>query len=165
MTTTIRRAGVAVALALLMATCLAGLARAANIIQCSPATDAYVICEGTDGPDVMYGTNEFDLVHAYEGADTVYGRAGNDDLNGGVGPDTVYGGPGDDKIDDGESDYWSGEDETTAAPETITFGETLCPKSTSEGEGMIRLATINRPSVRTHSIVAPVMTASFTTRG
>ena len=116
MTMTIRRAGVAVALALLMATCLAGLARAANIIQCSPATDAYVICEGTDGPDVMYGTIEFDLVHAYEGADTVYGRAGNDDLNGGVGPDTVYGGPGDDKIDDGESDYWSGEDENHGGP-------------------------------------------------
>jgi hypothetical protein len=37
--TTIRRAGVAVALALLMATCLAGVARAANVIQCAPSTD------------------------------------------------------------------------------------------------------------------------------
>jgi Ca2+-binding RTX toxin-like protein len=111
MTTTIRRAGVAVVLALLMATCLAGLAWAANIIQCSPATDAYIICEGTDRNDVMYGTNEFDLVHAYEGVDTVYGRDGNDDLNGGFGPDTVYAGPGDDRIDPGESDYWFGEDE------------------------------------------------------
>ena len=35
---------------------------------------------------------------------------------GGVGPDTVYGGPGDDKIDDGESDYWSGEDENHGGP-------------------------------------------------
>jgi Ca2+-binding RTX toxin-like protein len=116
MTTTIRRAGVAVVLALLMATCLAGVAWAANVIQCSPATDAYIICEGTDGPDVMYGTNEFDLVHAYEGVDTLYGRDGNDDLNGGLGPDTVYGGPGDDRIDSGESDYWSGEDENHGGP-------------------------------------------------
>ena len=111
----------------------------------------------------MYGTNEFDLVHAYK-AQTPYTGARNDDLNGGVGPDTVYGGPGDDKIDDGESDYWSGEDENHGGPEQYIW-EALCPKSTSEGEGMIRLATINRPSVRTHSIVAPVMTASFTTRG
>jgi hypothetical protein len=165
MTTTIRRAGVAVALALLMATCLAGLVRAANVIQCSPATDAYVICEGTDGPDVMYGTIEFDLVHAYEGADTVYGRAGNDDLNGGVGPDTVYGGPGDDKIDDGESDYWSGEDENHGGPGNDYIWGNLMSEKHFGGRGMIRLATINRPSVRTHSIVAPVMTASFTTRG
>jgi Ca2+-binding RTX toxin-like protein len=111
MTTTIRQAVVAVVLALLMATCLAGLARAANVIQCSPATDAYIICEGTDSNDVMYGTNEVDLIHAYEGVDTLYGRDGNDDLNGGFGPDVVYAGPGDDRIDPGESDYWFGEDE------------------------------------------------------
>jgi Ca2+-binding RTX toxin-like protein len=134
MTTTIRRAGVALVLALLMATCLAGLARAANVIQCSPATEAYVFCEGTDGPDVMYGTNKFDLVHAYEGVDTVYGRDRNDDLNGG-GPDTVYGGPGDDRMDSGESDYWSGEDENHGGPGNDHIYGNLMSEMHSGGRG------------------------------
>jgi hemolysin type calcium-binding protein len=140
MTTTIPRAGVAVALALLMATCLAGLARAANVIQCAPSPEEYAVCEGTDRNDVMYGTNQNDLLYAYEGVDTVYGRDGNDSLTGGFGPDTVYGGPGDDKIDDGESDYWSGEDENYGGPGNDYIWGNLMSEKHFGGQGDDSLA-------------------------
>jgi Ca2+-binding RTX toxin-like protein len=118
MATAIRRAGVMVALALLMATALTGVAWAANVMQCSPSTDEDPICEGTERNDVMYyGTDESDrLEGGSKGADTLYGRGGDDELGGGVGPDTVYGGPGDDYITIGDNDYWFGEDENHGGP-------------------------------------------------
>ncbi len=58
MATRIRRAGVVVALTLLMATALAGVAWAANKIHCpgETSTDPDGYCNGTDRNDVMYGT-------------------------------------------------------------------------------------------------------------
>jgi Ca2+-binding RTX toxin-like protein len=81
MATRIRRAGAAVALTLLMATALAGVAWAANTIQCEPGSDALRPCAGTGKNDVMYGTNKADVIGGgYHGADTLYGRGGDDEL-------------------------------------------------------------------------------------
>jgi RTX calcium-binding nonapeptide repeat (4 copies) len=108
----IRRAGLVVALMLLMAAALAGVAWAANVIQCAPGSDALRPCMGTGKNDVLFGTNKADVIGGgHRGADTLYGRGGEDELVGGVGPDTIHGGPGDDYITNGDSDYWFGEDE------------------------------------------------------
>jgi Ca2+-binding RTX toxin-like protein len=116
MVTTIRRSGFMVALTLLMATLLAGVAWAANAIQCPNSTE-YPSCVGTGKNDVMYGTNKGDSIGGGpHGSDTLYGRGGDDDLIGGVGPDTVYGGLGDDYITNQESDYWFGEDKNHGGP-------------------------------------------------
>ena len=58
MTARIRRAVVAVALTLLAATALAGVAWAANTIHCPGESSSNLdgTCEGTDRNDVMYGT-------------------------------------------------------------------------------------------------------------
>lgn len=107
----IRRAALMVALTLLMATSLAGVAWAANVIRCAPRI-VVPFCEGTGKNDVMYGTNKADWIGGGQyGADTLYGRDGDDELVGGVGPDTIRGGPGDDYITNGDNDYWFGEDE------------------------------------------------------
>jgi Ca2+-binding RTX toxin-like protein len=111
MATRIRRAVVAAALALLMATVLAGVAWAANVIHC-PNSGGFPTCRGTGKNDVMYGTNKADTIGSgHHGADTLYGRGGDDELGGGSGPDTIHGGPGDDYITDGDNDYWFGEDQ------------------------------------------------------
>jgi Ca2+-binding RTX toxin-like protein len=116
MATRMRRAGVAVALTLLMATALAGVAWAANVIQC-PNHSEFPSCLGTDKNDVMYGTNKADTIGGGpHGADTLYGYGGEDYLIGGSGPDKVHGGPGDDQITNQETDYWFGEDENHGGP-------------------------------------------------
>ena len=55
--------------------------------------------EGTDGPDVIVGTDGKDKVEAGDGDDVVCGLGGDDDLKGGAGDDTLLGGAGDDKLD------------------------------------------------------------------
>jgi Ca2+-binding RTX toxin-like protein len=114
MVTRIRRAGAAVALTLLTATALAGVAWAANTIHCpgESSTNRDGFCEGTDRNDVMYGTKGKDEMYAWRGADTMYGRGGRDALYGKEGPDIAYGGSGNDYLgSDCDVDYWCGEDE------------------------------------------------------
>ena len=78
----IRRAGVAVALALLMATALAGAAYAATLV-------------GTAGPDELRGTPNSDEISGLGGDDFIVGRGADDDLSGGrSGPDYIVGGRG-----------------------------------------------------------------------
>lgn len=100
-----------VALALLMATALAGVAWAANVKHCGPNPGGDGICWGTNRNDVIYGTNKTDRIGGSFGADTLYGRGGDDELGGGSGPETIHGGPGDDYITNGDNDYWFGKDE------------------------------------------------------
>jgi Ca2+-binding RTX toxin-like protein len=148
MATRIRRAGVAVALALLMATALAGVAWAANVIQC-PNRTGHLTCEGTGKNDVMYGTDKADrMAGGYHGADTLYGRGGNDELDGGPGPDKVYGVPGDDRIANGDSDYWWGEDENHGGPGDDDIIGQLMSEKHYGGRGSDTLAdykSIKRP--------------------
>jgi opacity protein-like surface antigen len=118
MATRIRQAGVTVALALLMAAALAGVAFAAqNVIQCPKITPQDGYCDGTNKDDVMEGTSNDDRMRAGLGVDIMYGRGGKDDLYGNEGPDVAYGGPGDDYLgSDCDTDYWCGEDEKHGGP-------------------------------------------------
>jgi Ca2+-binding RTX toxin-like protein len=53
---------------------------------------------GTEGPDVIRGSNQRDVILALDGNDRVDGRGGNDVICGGSGRDLLLGGPGADKI-------------------------------------------------------------------
>jgi Ca2+-binding RTX toxin-like protein len=85
MATRIRRAVVAVALALLMATALAGAAWAATQV-------------GTNGPDTLKGTKRSDIVYGLNGKDSLFGKPGGDELYAGKGIDFVFGNRGADYI-------------------------------------------------------------------
>jgi len=78
MATRIRRAGVAVALALLMATALAGAVWAADRV-------------GTNDSDLLIGTDARDTIYGLNGPDDVYGKAGSDRLYGGSDSDEIHG--------------------------------------------------------------------------
>jgi len=77
-------------------------------------------CVGTDGHDLMLGSEEADVivagagndvVHADAGDDIVCGGPGNDSLMGARGSDTLFGGPGDDWLFGApETDYLYGEE-------------------------------------------------------
>src|SRR5215207_6700304 len=64
-------------------------------------------CQGTSGPDEIFGTASSDVIIPYAGNDTVYARGGNDEvrhsfgddhIQGGLGADTLRGGFGNDMI-------------------------------------------------------------------
>lgn len=96
-----------------------------NTVVCTGDTS----CEGTDGNDTIYGTDDTEIIDAKGGSDRVYGRDGNDSLAGDSdffpgedrfppgsqtlldGNDVVLGGPGGDSITgNGGSDVLSGDD-------------------------------------------------------
>jgi Ca2+-binding RTX toxin-like protein len=90
----IRRAGVAVVLALIMATALAGAAWAATLV-------------GTAGPDEIAGTSKPETIYGLDGRDSLSGRGADDELYGGrgrdillgrFGPDYIVGGRGQDRL-------------------------------------------------------------------
>jgi Ca2+-binding RTX toxin-like protein len=85
MVTRIRRAGFVVALALLMATALAGVAWAATLV-------------GTDEPDRLSGSPNNDKILGHGGNDIIGGREGDDYIRGGGGDDYIFGMWGDDHI-------------------------------------------------------------------
>ena len=98
MATRIRRAAFMVALTLLMATALAGVAWAANI-QCPKGSSG--TCWGTQKADVIIGTNQKDFIDAQRGADLVRAGRGADRIAGDdywLGRDENHGGPGADHI-------------------------------------------------------------------
>ena len=101
MVTTIWRAGFMVALALLMATALAGVAWAANI-QCPKVPDPYTgTCWGTQEADVIIGTSQKDYIDGQRGADLIRAGRGADHILGDdywLGEDENHGGPGADHI-------------------------------------------------------------------
>jgi Ca2+-binding RTX toxin-like protein len=99
MATRIRRAGLVVALTLLLATVQAGVAWAANI-KCpnDPQDIGGGTCWGTEVADVIIGTGQRDEIYGFRGDDLV--RAG----------------PGADLIINGEDDYRFGEDENHGGP-------------------------------------------------
>ena len=53
---------------------------------------------GSDGGDLLFGTNSTDLIRAGQGADVVYALGGADTLSGGTGADTLYGHVGADLV-------------------------------------------------------------------
>ena len=56
---------------------------------------------GTDGADVLSGSNYHETMYGGWGNDIIYGYGGNDSLNGEQGNDTLYGGAGDDILTGG----------------------------------------------------------------
>jgi Ca2+-binding RTX toxin-like protein len=88
--------------------------------------DATIV--GTDGHDVIWGTNGDDVIVALGGNDIIFGRNGNDVICAGDGNDIVFGGSGNDRIFGGEDndilfggngdDYIDGEEGND-----IIFGE------------------------------------------
>jgi Ca2+-binding RTX toxin-like protein len=104
MATRIGRAGVAVALALLlMATAPPGVAQA-KIISGTPGNDYLLgtikndLIRGRGGDDYIRALAGVDLVRGGAGDDVVRGGGGNDVIFPGEGPDIVLAGAGDDRI-------------------------------------------------------------------
>jgi len=134
MATRIRRAVVAVALALLMATALAGVAWAANI-RCPNVPGEPHGCVDTAANDTMYGTPGKDDIATASGDDTVHAYKGDDFIEGDKGNDTYYGALA--------TTTWlrtamwttiAARTRTTAARERITSSATCDPRSTSGDE-------------------------------
>lgn len=59
-------------------------------------TDGHDIVWGTDGPDVIYVGAGNDIVQGDDGADTICGGPGNDSIHGARGDDHLFGGDGSD---------------------------------------------------------------------
>ncbi len=59
---------------------------------------------GTNGDDVIVGLGGNDIIHGGNGNDVICGDAGNDTLDGGNGNDTLLGGVGNDTLDGGNGD-------------------------------------------------------------
>lgn len=53
---------------------------------------------GTDGDDVLHGTNGRDIIIGLDGDDTIHGLGGDDSIAGCDGDDTIDGGSGDDEM-------------------------------------------------------------------
>jgi Ca2+-binding RTX toxin-like protein len=104
-----------IALAVLLA---GGLALAAprgddteTIIDCTAGSTS---CQGTSGPDIIYGTGSADVIIPYAGNDRVYAGGGNDEVRHSFGEDTIHGGAGDDKLRGGfDHDTIYGNEPTT----------------------------------------------------
>ena len=63
-------------------------------------------CVGTDGHDLILGSDEADVIVAGSGNDAVHGDAGDDIICGGPGNDSLFGARGADVIYGDEGDDW-----------------------------------------------------------
>jgi Ca2+-binding RTX toxin-like protein len=79
---------------------VSSVALALNKIQCTG--DPSVLCQGTDGADVMSGTANSDTMIGHAGNDKLNGYGARDALYGGLGNDTLNGGDGNDLLEDGQ---------------------------------------------------------------
>ena len=79
-------------------------------INCTPGAS----CQGTSGPDTIYGTDSADVIIPYAGKDKVYAGGGNDEVRHSFGDDTIYGGTGADTLRGGfDHDTIYGNEPTT----------------------------------------------------
>ncbi len=98
--------GLLTAMGLLLLVLAAGVALAQPQPEPPPITCSGGVCQGTQGPDLILGTNDDDLIVAKGGTgNDVPGSSpsGHDPdyhLEGGAGDDTVSGGPGKDSVMD-----------------------------------------------------------------
>ena len=71
-------------------------------------------CQGTSGPDIIYGTSSADVIIPYAGKDVVYAGGGNDEVRHSFGDDTIHGGTGADTLRGGfDHDTIYGNEPTT----------------------------------------------------
>lgn len=100
--------------------------------------------EGTDAPDVLFGTPGDDVIHAGAGNDLVFGLGGNDVICGGAGVDILFGNAGDDVIVDEAGRTLvvggAGDDtiETGAASDSVWAGPGADDVSTGDGADRVR---------------------------
>ena len=66
-----------------------------NIIYGTEGDD---VMDGTDGDDLIFGLGGNDTINGNEGNDCIYGGNGSDDISGGTGNDHIYGGKGNDIV-------------------------------------------------------------------
>ncbi|MGI9659314.1 MAG: Ig-like domain-containing protein [Gaiellaceae bacterium] len=69
--------------------------------------EASATLQGTDGPDVLFGTRGDDVIYAGAGNDLVFGLGGDDVICGGAGNDVLFGNGGDDTIVDDLGRTWA----------------------------------------------------------
>jgi Ca2+-binding RTX toxin-like protein len=67
-----------------------------TVIDCSDETTSS--CQGTSGPDTIYGSTSADVIIPYGGNDFVYAYGGNDEVRHSFGNDHIEGGPGADAL-------------------------------------------------------------------
>ena len=94
-----RKKSVAVLVSMALAVVLCGgfaLAASADptYIYCGAGTS----CQGTSGPDVIYGSASADVILPSGGNDVVYAKGGNDEVRHSFGNDRIRGGPGSDTL-------------------------------------------------------------------
>jgi Ca2+-binding RTX toxin-like protein len=87
---------------LLVAT-VAGVAWA-KTFTCKPNSTKQNPCEGTDRPDIIFGTESDDFIIGKDRKDQLIARAGNDTAKGGDGPDRLTGFEGNDFLSGGKDD-------------------------------------------------------------
>jgi Ca2+-binding RTX toxin-like protein len=95
----VRTGVVAATIIVLTAAGLATTSGPAAAITADPCNEiAGQVIDGTDGPDILYGTTGNDVFHGRDGDDIIYGYGGNDEIHGGGGDDILFGGPCHDDI-------------------------------------------------------------------
>lgn len=86
----------------LVATAVFAVAAAGAENGAAPMCDGHrATIVGTDGNDVIHGTDKADVIWGGPGNDTIYGGLGNDIICGGPGNDLIHGGRGNDWIEGG----------------------------------------------------------------
>ncbi len=73
-----------------------------TVQACGKPHSYYNMILGTEGDDMITGTNLPDLIFVLGGDDIVFGEKGNDCILGGEGDDIIYGNEGNDNISSGE---------------------------------------------------------------
>lgn len=86
------------------------------VIQCPyipPDLDAIPLCQGrqatcigTEGEDVIWGTEDDEVIMGLGGRDVIHADDGDDIVCGGQGNDAIHGARGDDSIQGDEGDDW-----------------------------------------------------------
>lgn len=105
-----RRLPLTVVLTALLLVSLAGVAWAANTINCVGSST----CEGTPNADDIYGSERAEKIVAEKGPDAVQANRGPDNVVAGLGADEVDGDSGNDRISGGD-----GDDQRDAARSTL----------------------------------------------
>ncbi len=84
---------------------------AVTMVATTPVTSVVFAedIDGTDGPDVIFGTPDDDKINSGDGGDEAFGESGDDNIKTGKGDDNNFGGQGDDKLNAGQgNDYLEG---------------------------------------------------------
>ena len=127
-----------------VATVPEGAAQASSLCDAN-ASNAIV---GTDGDDVIHGTNKKDVILGLGGDDVIYAGNGKDVVCGGGGNDEIFGGNGEDVLDGGAgTDVLDGGN-----------GKDVC----ENGETLVSCET-GTPVATTTSTVGPTTTSATTT--